>query len=95
MIQQLLDDHQNVISCLAKAFHEVKHLIPVSKNVFVVVVVVVVVVVGFHFQMNILYSKALFAFKKNSKASIMDLQKIFSDLKKMLVERNKNSVQSK
>ena len=93
MIQQLLDDHQNVISCLAKAFHEVKHLIPVSKNVFVVVVVVVVV--GFHFQMNILYRKALFAFKKISKASIMDLQKIFSDLKKMLVERNENSVQSK
>ena len=91
MIQQLLDDHQNVISCLAKAFHEVKHLIPVSKNVFVVVVVVV----GFHFQMNILYRKALFAFKKISKASIMDLQKIFSDLKKMLVERNENSVQSK
>lgn len=28
LIQQLLDDHQNVISCLAKAFHEVKHLIP-------------------------------------------------------------------
>lgn len=28
LLQRLLDDHQNVISCLAKAFHEVKHLIP-------------------------------------------------------------------
>jgi len=27
LIQRLLDDHKDVISCLAKAFHEVKHLI--------------------------------------------------------------------
>ena len=32
MIQRLLDDHKDVISCLAKAFHEVKHLISVSQS---------------------------------------------------------------